>query len=97
MTIDFTRRVAVPDSVLVRRLDDESVILDLETESYYGLDDVAAAMWSHLVAAESIEAACEALLAEYDVEPERLRADLAALLEQLVEKGLVELRDGQAA
>lgn len=94
MMIDFSKRVVVPDTVIIRRLDDESVILDLATESYFGLDDVGATMWACVVAADSIEAACAALLNEYEVEPEQLRADLADFLEQLVEKGLLELRGG---
>lgn len=94
MAIDFSKRVVVPDTVIIRRLDDESVILDLATESYFGLDDVGASMWACLVGADSIEAACAALLNEYDVEPEQLRADLADFLEQLVEKGLLEIGDG---
>lgn len=94
MAIDFSKRVVVPDTVIIRRLDDESVILDLATESYFGLDDVGATMWATVVAADSIEAACAVLLNEYEVEPEQLRADLADFLEQLVEKGLLELRGG---
>ena len=94
MAIDFSKRVVVPDTVIIRRLDDESVILDLATESYFGLDDVGASMWAHVVATDSIEAACAALLNEYEVEPDQLRADMADFLEQLVEKGLLEIRGG---
>lgn len=91
MAIDFEKRVTVPDTVVVRRLDDEMVILDLEAESYFGLDDVGATMWDHLIAAESIAAAYETLLEEFEVEPETLRADLESLVAQLAEARLLEI------
>lgn len=94
MTVDFADRVTVPDGVLARQLDDEIVILDLESESYYGLDDVGATMWNHLIEADSIETAYQALLQQYEVEPEQLRADLEALLGQLVDRRLLEIQVG---
>jgi hypothetical protein len=92
--IDFANRVVVPEQVLVRQLDDEIVILDLASESYFGLDDVGTAMWNEVTNANSIEQAYTALLEQYDVEPEVLRNDLQNLLQQLVDQQLLELRVG---
>jgi hypothetical protein len=93
--IDFTSRVVVPEQVLVRQLDDEIVILDLESESYFGLDEMGTAMWNELTAANSIEQAYKTLLNQYDVEPEVLRSDVQNLVQQLVEQKLLELHVGQ--
>ena len=90
--LDFTSGVVVPEQVLVRQLDDEIVILDLASESYFGLDEVGTAMWNEVTAAESIEHAFQSLLEQYDVEPETLRTDMQALLQQLIEKKLLEIR-----
>lgn len=40
MAISFSDRVRVPDDVLISNLQEESVILNLDNERYYGLDDV---------------------------------------------------------
>jgi hypothetical protein len=45
MTQFVSQHVSVPDDVLMRELDGESIILDLATKNYYGLDDVGARMW----------------------------------------------------
>ena len=89
----FKGKLSVPDSVLVRELQGESVLLNLDTESYFGLDDVGTRMWAALTASPSLEAAYEILLAEYDVEPERLSADLRVFVDKLAELGLVNLSD----
>ena len=86
-------RVTRPDDVLVRELDGESVLLNLATESYFGLDDVGTRMWVALMSSPSIEAACDALLLEYEVEPERLKAEIGTFVEKLAEAGLVHVRE----
>jgi Coenzyme PQQ synthesis protein D (PqqD) len=91
MTISFSDRVRVPDDVLISNLQQESVILNLDSERYYGLDDVGSRMLSVLSTSGSIEAAYELLLEEYDVDGEVLRRDLLLLVEQLVDQGLVEI------
>jgi hypothetical protein len=88
------KRVTVPSDVLANEIDGETVLLNLKSESYYGLDEVGTRMWQTLTASESIQAACESLLSEYDVEPGRLRQDVEALVEQLVQFGLVDVVDG---
>lgn len=90
-SISFSDRVSVPDEVLISNLQEESVILNLNSERYFGLDNVGTRMLSVLSASSSIEAAYEQLLAEYDVDPEALRQDLTSLIENLVQQGLVSI------
>src|SRR6266496_3642495 len=86
-------RVTQPDEVLVRELDGESVLLNLATESYFGLDPVGTRMWFALTTSPSIEAAYVALAAEYEIEPEQLRADLAHFISSLAQAGLIDVSD----
>lgn len=84
-------RVAVPPHVLVRFLDDESVLLNLETERYFGLDDTGTRMWQLLTSLPNIDAVFQQLLAEYEVDPDELRKDLEELLSRLVSNGLLHV------
>ncbi|HSE19590.1 MAG TPA: PqqD family protein [Pyrinomonadaceae bacterium] len=89
MTISFSDRVTVPDEVLISHLQEESVILNLDSERYYGLDDVGTRFLSVLTTSDSIESAYDRLRREYDVDPDVLRNDLLALVENLVDQGLL--------
>ena len=89
MAILFTDRVRVPDDVLISNLQEESVILNLNSERYFGLDNVGTRMLSVLSASNSIEAAYEVLKGEYDVDAQVLRQDLTSLIENLVQQGLI--------
>ena len=91
MEISFADRVKMPDEILITGLQGESVILNLNSERYFGLDDVGTRFLSVLTNANSIQAAYETLLQEYDVEGEVLRQDLISIIGQLVDQGLVEI------
>ena len=90
-SISFSDRVRVPDEVLISNLQEESVILNLNSERYFGLDNVGTRMLSVLSESVSIEAAYQALLSEYDVDPQVLRQDLTSLIENLAQQGLVTI------
>jgi hypothetical protein len=91
MAISFDQRVRVPSDVLVQDVAGESVLLNLKSERYFGLDEVGTRVWRSLTAARSIQATYEELIAQYDVEADQLRRDLNDLVESLVAHGLVEV------
>jgi hypothetical protein len=84
--------LAAPPHVLLQRVGEESVLLNLTTETYFGLDRVGTSMWEVLTESATVEAAYRKLLETYDVDPKRLRQDMEALIENLVRNGLLETR-----
>ena len=93
MAVSLTSRVTVPQSVLVSNVGEESVLLNLDSERYFGLDAVGTRMWEVLNTSPTVQAAYETLSAEFDVDGERLHRDLCDLVEKLKEHGLVEVAD----
>ena len=71
----------------------EEVILDLTAGIYYGLGEVGARVWSLIAEPRSVASIRDAILEEYEVEPERCLRDLQALLADLEKSKLVEVRD----
>ena len=68
----------------------ETVLLDLNSESYFGLDEVGTRIWQLLQEKRDMGSIFETILGEYDVEAEQLSKDLDELVQKLVEAGLVE-------
>jgi len=93
MEVKLSSRVSVPESVLFRELGEESVLLNLDSERYFGLDDVGTRMYAVLQNAPSLQSACEALAAEYDAPLETIQRDLTELVDKLVGRGLLTLVD----
>ena len=89
--VSFTDRAATPTHVLVRFVDREAVLLNIETEQYFGLDETGTRMWQLVTGSPSIDAAFQELTAEFDVDPEVLRTNLMELLSRLVDSGLLRV------
>jgi hypothetical protein len=89
--IPFSACARPPDGVLFRDLNGESILLNLDSETYFGLDEVGTRMWQVLTTQPTIQAAFDDLCAEFDVDGEQLRRDLEELLDQLVAQRLLEV------
>ncbi len=75
----------------------EAVILNLNSGVYFSLNRVGARIWELIQKPRSVHEIQDAILKEFNVEPERCERDVIRLLEQLDTKGLIELRDGETA
>lgn len=82
--------VAAPEQVSCD-LDGEVAILDLDKGVYYGLDEVGARIWRELQQPRAVSTLKQALLDEYDVDPDTCERDLCALLDRLIEVGLARV------
>ena len=91
-SFSFKNKLKIPSDLLVQELaDGESVFLNLNNESYMGLDDVGTRIWKALTNSNSIEEAYSKLKEEYDVDPKVLRDDISDLVKKLLENGLVQI------
>lgn len=92
MPLSFSTNVSLAPDVMLRRVADEAVLLNLKTEQYLGLDAMGTLVWNALVTSDSIQTAYDSLLAEFDVGSEQLRKDLEEFISQLQEHGLIEMK-----
>jgi len=97
MTDSLPKRVIPSPDVLFRELEGEAVMLDLGSERYFGLDEVGARIWQLLDQHHDVETVVAQVLAEYEVGEEQLRRDLADLIENLVDAGLVTVADDETS
>jgi len=87
----LTGQIRLGVDVLRREVGDELILLDLKTEAYFGLNLTARAFIDGLVDGAS-PSAVAAQVAEAHGEAEAtVRADLAVLLRELLDAGLVDL------
>jgi len=85
------QRVVLSSEAMFQEIGGEGVILDLASSTYFGLDEVGVRLWQLLQTNPDLQAACDTLLAEYEVEPDQLEQDLLKLVSQLGEAGLAKV------
>jgi len=84
--------VSTSKDLVFSNVADEVVILDLKSGVYHGLESVGARAWELMVEPKPVRDVRDALLDEYDVEPQQCESDLIRLIEELKSHGLVEVR-----
>lgn len=82
-------QLSVSENVLAQELNGEVVLLDMDTETYYSLNSVGSRVWQLLARSEDIAAVMQQLLRVYQVDEAALYQDVAALVEELVQEGLL--------
>lgn len=84
-------RVSIPPDVMARTVGDETVILDLASGTYFGLDPVGARMWQLIGEGKTLGEVCDNMLDEFEVSREELERDVIRLAQELFETGLIAL------
>jgi hypothetical protein len=79
------------DNVVSRELEGETVILDLKTGTYFGLNPIGTRIWALIQEYRSLRRVYEEMQKEYEVSSKTLETDLLELVDQLSAKGLVSL------
>ena len=87
----MTQKIEISSEVLTQEVGGETVILDLKSESYFGLDEVGTRIWQLLQEQKDIQTITATMLNEYDVKEEQLEKDIQNLLKQLDKAGIVTL------
>jgi len=87
--MDLNSSCKIPSTVMARTIGTETVILDLASGTYFGLDPVGARMWQLMEQGKNFAQICDAMQEEYDVSRDVLEKDVLALAEALAEKNLI--------
>lgn len=82
-------RVTPSPDVLFQMLDGETVLLDLRSGKYFGMDAVGTRMWALLMETGRPRTVIAHLLREYAVDENRLRAELLEWIDRLAAQGLL--------
>ena len=91
--MNLNQKITFAETVFAQEVDGEMVLLDMESENYFGLDEVGTAIWQAMQEKETLQEVFEALLEQYEVEAEVLEKDLSDFVEKLLESGLVEVKE----
>jgi hypothetical protein len=83
-------KIVVPQHVVYRSFPAETVVLNLKTGRYHGLNATAGAMLDELGRADCARDATITLAERFGQPPEMVEGDLIELCAALLERGLIE-------
>ncbi len=91
--MNLDQKITFAETVFAQEVDGEMVLLDMESENYFGLDEVGTAIWQAMQEKEILKEVFDVLSEQYEVEPEMLEKDLSDFVGKLVESGLVKVEE----
>ena len=84
-------RVRLPEHVVHRGFAAETVVLNLQTGKYHGLNPTAGRMLEVLESKDSVGQAAAEIASEYGQPIDQVEQDLCELCADLAERGLIEV------
>jgi Coenzyme PQQ synthesis protein D (PqqD) len=87
-------RIAVPQHVVYRHFPSETVVFNLQTGQYHGLNATAGSMLAALERAACVRDAAAVVAEEYAQPPAVVEQDMRELCDALLARGLIEF-DGE--
>ena len=90
-TMNLNQTIALSPDVISQEVSGETVLLDIESENYFGLDEVGTRIWQLIKETNELQSIFDTLLEEYNVSEQRLQLDLTTLLTEIEGLGLVKL------
>ncbi len=96
MTIDSQTKLRISKEVVSQEIDGETVLLDMQGELYFSLNEVGTYIWQLLEEHYTPEKIFAKMIDEYDVEAGQLQNDLDDLLDKLLSAGLVTVQESES-
>ena len=91
MSMEPTARVRLAKDVLMQKVGDDAILLNLNTENYFALDEVGTRIIDTLQESDSVTQAVQKLVGIYAVDESKLTKDAVRLVEECEQYGLLQI------
>jgi hypothetical protein len=89
----LNKKIVFSDTIFAQEVDGEMVLLDMESENYFGLDSTGSAIWNAISKKQILQDVFDTLLQEYDVKPDILERDLLNFINELETNKLIKVEE----
>jgi hypothetical protein len=93
MSMEPTARVRLANDVLMQKVGDDAILLNLNTENYFALDEVGTRIINTLQESDSVKQAIGKLAGIYEVDESKLTSDAIRLVEECEQNGLLQVTE----
>ena len=91
--MNLEQSIVFSETIFAQLVDDELVLLDMDSEKYFGLNEVGTSIWQAMQENKKLQNVYEVLLEEYAVAPEVLKEELMLFVGSMSDAGLITLED----
>ena len=88
--LSLESHLSIPPQVMSRLVDNETVLLDLSSGIYFGLDGVGNRIWESVSEGLNLAETVAVITSEFEVDETQAQSDVIEFARNLVERGLLE-------
>ena len=87
--MDLDTKLSIPPQVMSRLVEDETVVLDLESGMYFGIEGTGKRIWELVAEGHSLREIVGIIIAEYEADEADVERDVLSFTNELVDRGLL--------
>ena len=89
--MNINSKITLSKNVFAQEIDDETIILDSETQEYFSINEIGKVIWSLIEEKKNLEEIKAEMLDMYEVPEEQIEKDLLNFIQALEQKGLIKI------
>ena len=89
--MNINSKITLSKNVFAQEIDEETIILDSETQEYFSINEIGKVIWSLIEEKKNLEEIKAEMLDMYEVPEEQLEKDVLNFLQALEQKGLIKI------
>ena len=89
--MNIKSKITLSKNVFAQEIDEETIILDTETQEYFSINEIGKVIWSLIEEKKNLEEIKAEMLDMYEVPQEQLEKDVLNFLQALEQKGLIKI------
>ncbi len=89
--ISLETKITIPETLLLQKVDEETILLDINTQEYFSLNELGGIIWELLSKNNNLKEVKDELLVTYDINEKQIIDDILNFISALIKKGLIEI------
>ena len=89
--MNINSKITLSKNVFAQEIDEETIILDSETQEYFSINEIGKVIWSLIEEKKNLAEIKAEMLDMYEVPEEQLEKDVLNFLQALEQKGLIKI------
>jgi hypothetical protein len=89
--MNIKSKITLSKNVFAQEIDEETIILDSETQEYFSINEIGKVIWSLIEEKKNLEEIKAEMLDMYEVPEEQIEKDLLNFIQALEQKKLIKI------
>ena len=89
--MNIKSKITLSKNVFAQEIDEETIILDSETQEYFSINEIGKVIWSLIEEKKNLAEIKAEMLDMYEVPEEQIEKDLLNFIQALEQKGLIKI------